>query len=418
MDILSHFGQLKQRCEAIQRGNGTCMDLKRDIDAFEELLAEKMKVVDLTEETKHALAENEIKLKEIVNQISDGIIIFEKSGNITIWNSGAEEITGIKQEDAIGKLLPDIQYQIMHGKYKNREMIDLKFNETVSLSNPNLFNSILENEIYVPNKGTRTLQFKIFPIKIENQHLFGTVIRDITQVKQTENQLRELNATKDKLFSIIAHDLRSPFNSIIGFSELLVKHFDSYEREKIRSLVEQISHSAKPTLTTLENLLNWAKSQGGNMAFNPERFDLNSFMEEIIDASKPTASIKKIKLSHFLSEPINILADKIMLKSILQNLISNAIKFSNPNTEINIYAIHENNCVEITVSDKGTGMDTETLSNLFNFELNNSTRGTAGERGTGLGLMLCKDFVEKHGGRIWAESQPGEGSDFIFTIPN
>jgi signal transduction histidine kinase len=141
-------------------------------------------------------------------------------------------------------------------------------------------------------------------------------------------------------------------------------------------------------------------------------------MEEIIDASKPTAGIKHINLSHFVSEPINILADKIMLKSILQNLISNAIKFSNPNTEINIYAISENNCIEITVSDKGTGMDTETLNNLFNFELNNSTRGTAGERGTGLGLMLCKDFVEKHGGKIWVESQLGEGSDFSFTIPN
>ena len=234
---------------------------------------------------------------------------------------------------------------------------------------------------------------------------------------KSEVELRELNATKDKLFSIIAHDLRSPFNNILGFSELLIENSNNYEAEETEKFLGFINLSAKNTLVLLDNLLNWAKSQTGQVKFKPEKLVLSSIVFETIELSKIIAIGKDISISQNKLDDTEVYADKDMLKTLLRNLISNAIKFTNPGGNISVSAKKEQSQVEIAVSDNGVGMNEETINKLFSIETNNTSIGTADEKGSGLGLILCKELVEKQGGKIWVESELGKGSIFKFILP-
>jgi len=236
-------------------------------------------------------------------------------------------------------------------------------------------------------------------------------------LKESENQLRELNATKDKLFSIIAHDLRSPFNHILGFSELLIENLKDYEITKTEKYLGIINSSANNTLILLDNLLNWEKSQTGNIRFKPEKMIFSDVILGIIKFKKSIANDKGISLNFVSTDDIEVYADENMLKTILRNLISNAIKFTKSGGTIRVFAILKQDLVEITVLDNGVGMNKETRNKLFSPGINETTIGTANERGSGLGLLLCKEFVDKHGGKIWIESEEGKGSAFKFTLP-
>ncbi|MGQ1911006.1 sensor histidine kinase [Marinifilum sp. RC60d5] len=230
-------------------------------------------------------------------------------------------------------------------------------------------------------------------------------------------KLEELNNTKDKLFSIIAHDLRSPFNSIIGFSDLLNDNIKTLKTEKTKEYLSFINSAAKNTLTLLDNLLNWAKSQTGQINFNQKQIILTLIIGEIIELSNSTAAAKKIALTKNSIDDIKVYADEEMLRIILRNLVSNAIKFTNTGGNISILTKKEKLQIEIAVSDNGVGMNNDTKNKLFKLETNVSTIGTANEKGSGLGLILCKEFIEKHGGKIWVESKLGKGSVFKFTLP-
>ncbi|WP_194852618.1 ATP-binding protein [Nonlabens antarcticus] len=237
------------------------------------------------------------------------------------------------------------------------------------------------------------------------------------KAEQNETQVRALNATKDKLFSIIAHDLRSPFHSIIGLSNLLAFSVKSEEKEEMQSYIEMLSTSAKSTLDLLDNLLEWAKSQTGLIKFNPVKVNLEPIIVEIFDILNPTAEIKRISLNYDQSVDIEIDADENMLKTVLRNLIYNAIKFTNSNGRIDIYACNMEGFIEITVKDNGIGIMKSVQDKLFNIDNNISTRGTADEQGSGLGLILCKEFINKHSGKIWIDSKEGKGSSFKFSLP-
>ena len=237
------------------------------------------------------------------------------------------------------------------------------------------------------------------------------------KAEKNKAQLEELNATKDKLFSIIAHDLRSPFNSILGFSSLLIDEKKESSSEIHFKYLSSINSSANNTLILLDNLLNWAKSQTGQINFEPEKIALTSVIYKIIELVNSTADLKNISLSHDPSGEIEIYTDENMLMTVLRNLTSNAIKFTKPGGNIKIFAISKQKQVEITVSDDGVGMNKETINKLFKIDTNYTTTGTAREKGSGLGLLLCKEFVEKLGGNIWVESEEGKGSDFKFTLP-
>jgi signal transduction histidine kinase len=264
------------------------------------------------------------------------------------------------------------------------------------------------------------------PIFNDKNEIIGAtgLARDISERKkselallESERKLNELNSTKDKLFSIIAHDLRSPFNNIIGFSELLIEKVNDDTFTESEKFLTIINSSATNTLILLDNLLNWAKYQTGKINFKPVKIVFSNIILEVLKLEKSIAKAKNISLNYFTADEIEVYADENMLKIILRNLISNAIKFTKPGGEIRVFAILLKDWVEITISDNGIGINEEKLKELFNTSSNSSTTGTANEKGSGLGLMLCKDFIETHKGKIWAESKEGKGSEFKFTLP-
>jgi signal transduction histidine kinase/streptogramin lyase len=236
-------------------------------------------------------------------------------------------------------------------------------------------------------------------------------------LEERRHHIEELNASKDKFFSIIAHDLKNPFQSIIGFSQMQKEEIKSGDRGAIEVYAGLINTSAIQTYRLLENLLEWANSQRGKITFNPVPINLMEILNEEFIVLNDIAIMKNIELKSSFPYDIIIKADNDMIKTILRNLISNAIKFTHKNGMVEVRAMLEDRNVEISVSDNGIGMTNETMAKLFRIDANLSTRGTENEKGTGLGLFLCKEFVEKHGGKIWVESESGKGSTFKFLIP-
>lgn len=275
------------------------------------------------------------------------------------------------------------------------------------------------------NRGKhRWFRIESIPVGYDNgdTQWYGAT-QDITKRKEIEKALRkseiklgELNAQKDKFFSIIAHDLKSPFNSILGFSEILIDQIGLKNYEGIDEYATIISQSAQKTMNLLQNLLDWSRAQTGRMEFNPEYFELVDWIGENKMLFDIIASQKNISIKNKLPNSIVAFADKQMISTVLRNLLSNAIKFTRPGGEINISAEKKSNEILISVSDNGIGIATKKLDKLFRIDENNSTHDTENEKGTGLGLILCKEFVETHGGKIWAESEEGEGSTFYFTL--
>ena len=232
------------------------------------------------------------------------------------------------------------------------------------------------------------------------------------------DHLTELNQTKDKLFSIIAHDLRGPIGSTFTFLELLTANEVDFTKKELVENLNVIKDSSKATFKLLENLLTWSRSQKGEIEFKPTQNNLFKLVQSNIDLFASNAENKKIRISNELDPNISFEFDKEMINTVIRNLINNSIKYTRENGQITISAKEINDCIEISVHDTGIGMNSDAAEVLF--LTNNSQNrkdGTRGERGTGLGLLLCKEFVGKHNGKIWAESKPDEGSTFKFTLP-
>lgn len=236
-------------------------------------------------------------------------------------------------------------------------------------------------------------------------------------LQKSESQLKEMNAQKDKFFSIIAHDLRSPFNSLLGFSELLSEQLEEKDYSGVDEYARIIQNSAHRAVDLLDNLLQWARSQTGRLEFKPEYHALDSLVEDTISLLSETALKKSIQIRHEIPESLAVFADKSMLSTVLRNLVSNALKFTNTGGAITISVQQNQQHNTIMVSDTGVGIPPERKAGLFQLDQCESTLGTHNEKGTGLGLMLCKEFLEKHGGEIWVESEPSKGSTFSFALP-
>lgn len=237
------------------------------------------------------------------------------------------------------------------------------------------------------------------------------------KVEKSEKQLSRLIADKDQLISILAHDLKSPFNGLLGLSDILSKNAGSYSPEKIELLAKRINQSAQSTYSLLEDLLLWTSSQSGKIAFEPQSINLHNICKEIAGELESSAGSKKITIKNGVQEELNLYADRRMIKTILRNLISNAIKFTRAGGQIDIFSIYSGSNHLVSVTDNGIGIPPKKLSKLFDINQVISTPGTSNESGTGLGLLICKEFVEKHNGNIWAESEESQGSTFYFTIP-
>jgi signal transduction histidine kinase/2-polyprenyl-3-methyl-5-hydroxy-6-metoxy-1,4-benzoquinol methylase len=256
-------------------------------------------------------------------------------------------------------------------------------------------------------------------IQIENLNKLNEELEQSnTTINQNNIELKELNATKDKLFSIIAHDLRNPLQALITNSEILINFYDKLEPEIIRKKNYQILESSKLLISLLENLLTWSRTQLGRVQFHPDHINLKDLLSVTSKLVQPIAEQKSIKINNNLSENCEVFADANMVNTVFQNLITNAIKFSNLNSEISINCEdYDGNYLHITVEDNGTGISAEDIQKLLRQDQFHSTRGTMNEQGTGLGLILCKDFIEKNSGKIWIESELNKGTKVHFTLP-
>jgi PAS domain S-box-containing protein len=349
----------------------------------------------------------------ILNNIGDPIFVKDDQSRLLLVNDAFSEIFDLHRDHIIGKTLAeDVSPDERESFFKiDKQVID------------DGVENINEETLTVRGGETRTISTrKTRFIDSEGKKYLVGFIHDITErkksenaLKQSEKQLTALNATKDKMFSIIAHDLRGPFNNIIGLSELLIQNIAAIETSE--KYIRMLNISSKSALILLDNLLNWAKSQTGQLRFNPKKIPFSGVIEEVIKLNQAQVKTKRISLNHSLSNEIEVYADENMLKTVLRNLISNAIKFTEVGGHIQVYGILEKDHVEITISDNGIGMNAEERERLFNITSNTTTLGTANERGSGLGLVLCKEFVEKNKGKIWVESEEGKGSDFKFTLP-
>ena len=230
-------------------------------------------------------------------------------------------------------------------------------------------------------------------------------------------QLLQLNSDKNRFISILAHDLRSPFNGLLGLSEVLIEDVRKLNKDEIEDIANNINKSAKSSFKLLENILSWARVKQGKIPFDPQILNFTNNCEDAVDVLNPIAKAKNITIDFSTGDHINVFADVDMFKAVLRNLVSNAIKFTNAGGTISITANQTDSNITISVSDNGIGIAPHNLMKLFEMAEVSTTKGTAEETGTGLGLLLCKEFVEKHDGKIWVESEVGKGSDFKFTLP-
>lgn len=241
--------------------------------------------------------------------------------------------------------------------------------------------------------------------------------RDSKKLNEQNLKLQELNATKDKFFSIISHDLKGPLNSLSSFSNLLINHTDSLSKEEITMLARDFDKSLKNLSSLLENLLDWSRSQTGNIDFTAEPFDIVQMLGDNQSLLTSQAAVKEIVIHNEATGRLIVQAHKNSISTVIRNLISNAIKFTPVKGKIWITADENTDDVQVSIRDNGVGMSHDVVAKLFRIDSKHSTKGTANEKGTGLGLILCKEFVEKNGGRLWVESVEGSGSAFHFTLP-
>ncbi len=251
--------------------------------------------------------------------------------------------------------------------------------------------------------------------KIRVNHLLETKNKTI---EQSENELRRLNAAKNKFFSIIAHDLKNPFHTVMGYSYLLSQEYNSFTEEERRKFADDIHHSTNNIFRLLQNLLEWSRSQTGRLTFTPREIELKLVVDNSVNVLRSLADQKNIRIEINLDQNLKLFADPQMIETVLRNLVNNAIKFTPENGQIKIEACQTDGQITVSVKDSGIGISAEDAQNLFKIDSTVKRKGTNNEDGSGLGLILCREFVAKNNGNIWVCSTAGEGSSFFFTVPS
>lgn len=282
------------------------------------------------------------------------------------------------------------------------------------------FQRITQNENTVFKGMLKALVRRLRDMNIIEEQLASQNTEIMMQKQVLEAQKKELeeaNATKDKFFSIIAHDLRSPISTLISLSEVLRTDMDLLDPNQQKEILMNLHDLSRNYLKLLDNLLQWSRIKSGRMVPEPVKFELSEVIREVTAFYQPYALDKLITIIERNILPVHVFADKNMIKLVLRNLISNAIKFTQPSGEIHVIMIVKDSWVEVIIQDNGLGMSAEVMNGLFRIDKTQSSPGTAGEKGTGLGLHLCKEFVELNHGRIAVESHLGFGSVFNFSVP-
>ena len=381
---------------------------------------------DITERKKaqNAITDSEEKYRNIIESIDDFLYTFERVNNIlkpVFFTSSVEKITGYTQQEFLNdsKLLIKIVHpsDLSAVKQKTRAL----FRSRILNSEEIEFRIINKsgNIVWVRNKVnvTRGISGKIQKVYglINNISLRKKAEEDL--IKTTEN-LVKLNETKDKFISIVSHDLRTPFSSILGFTDLLLTDEELTDNEK-NQYIRYIRDSSKSMLSLVNSLLDWTRLQTGRISVDLERIDANLIIEKSIKVLSGAAFQKNIELTSLIGNDVYVFIDKELIGQVFNNLISNAIKFTRDggNIIISVNPSEKPRFVEFSIKDNGVGIKEENLKHLFKVESKFTSEGTSGEKGSGLGLSLVKEIIDKHGGKIWVETEYGKGSDFRFTLP-
>lgn len=336
------------------------------------------------------LTDNEEKYRTLAENLPGMIMRFDANLNCIYTNSGAAESDFI-----IDKL--------------HHLLLQTKLTQQVQEST---ITAELGNKVY----------HYVVEVIFENragieEQTYLVICQDITNLKNAEQQLQELNATKDKLFSIIAHDLKNPFTSLITFSELIYKNAYKLDKEKIGQMALRMNESSKQAYALLENLLNWSRVQTGILKAHPQPVSVQHLLDEAQQFAAPLAQAKNMQVLVENEFDLTVHTDQQMIGTVLRNLIGNAIKFSYPESNIILRSFQQDRELTISVSDFGVGIEQEVQKDLLLVGSRHSTTGTASEKGTGLGLVLCKEFVDLNGGKLWLESEYGIGTTSYFTLP-
>ncbi len=348
-----------------------------------------------------ALRENEERINTLLKAIPDTVLRFNRQGFLLDYHAPECRSVLLIPENPIGKNISEVLGKEFAGKIiklaeKSFETGQIQVFE---------FHAEIKNAYY---------EVRI----VENlRNEFIVIIKDITNLKQSQVELKAINESKDKFFSIIAHDLRSPFSSLLSLTEYIAGETDGLSTEEIKSTSKSISSSARVIFNLLENLLQWSRVQTGRIEYDPETIDINKMIKKILPIYASSMKSKDILLSVEVSEGLSVFADSNMVEIIFRNIISNAIKFTPEGGTIKITSKENEKYAEISIADTGVGIKSEVLDQLLKIDKNISTLGTQNERGSGLGLILCKEFIGLNGGKLTVKSKQGEGSTFAFSLP-
>ncbi|MEX0769380.1 MAG: PAS domain-containing sensor histidine kinase [Balneolaceae bacterium] len=362
----------------------------------------------------------ELLLRGILNTSPGGIIVFRavRDGHETIVdfeikqiNKSTETLTGATEEELIGQNITAVVAD--HEKEKMME----RFTTVVETGQPVEFyyqHVDEHNEVYWYHSKVAKYRDGVV-----------STFMDTTKQKKSEEELekvnkelQELSRQKDKLFSVVAHDLRNAVSGTMGLYDLIFDEYKELSKEEIFNYLRLLNNRANETNELLTDLLMWLRNQFQEISTNPEKLNLAEIIHSVTRSIRTNADEKKVEVNNQVPDHIFVQADLNILKTILRNLIANGIKFSHPGGKIVVHAETTDGEVEISVTDEGVGIEKDNLDKILDKKSNYTSRGTKGEKGSGLGLDLCIDFVEKHGGKIRAESEPGKGTTFTFTLPN
>ena len=363
------------------------------------------------------VSESQKKLKTIIDAAPEIIFVKGLDKKFELVNSSYLRIFDVDEQNIIGKDNSSI--------LSKADYLEAKEEDEQILKGKKEINNI-ERLITINIRKAKWFKINKAPIFDEYNNLTGIVgiMTDITEIKEYETALKnskeelsKLIIQKDKLFSIIAHDLRSPFSGLLGFSELLLEDFNNISTSEKILYISNINSSLKNLLSLIDNLLTWARLNLDKVSHEPKIISLDSIINSVFRSLAIVAKNKNIILKNNVSSNYNSYADPDMIETIIRNLVSNAIKYTNENGEVSINIADKGNNITVSVGDNGLGMSPEMINNLFKDGTQETTNGTNGEAGTGLGLLICKEFVEMNNGKIWVESKLGKGSKFYFTLP-
>lgn len=400
----SNYAELKKEIELLLMQNSA---LKSEL-AFEKVENRRQHQNLLA--AKETAEANEAHLRTLLRTIPDLIWLKDEEGKYLHLNKRFEDFFGAEESQILSKTDYDFVAKELGDFFRENDK------KAMLAGKPTKNEELIR---FASDGHEEFLETIKTPIYDKNGKLIGIlgIGRNISERIQMEKELLHLNADKDRFMQILAHDLRSPFTALLGFSELLLSNLRNYSLEDIESQLLIIRNTSKKTFHLLEDILLWSKSQSGKLPFNPQEHDFSLVCREIIEEKSKQALLKNIAINLAQSSPVTVYSDKSMFSTILRNLISNAIKFTPQNGSITIKCEINSGMATIIVSDNGVGISADNQAKIWDFSKPFTTKGTEKEHGSGFGLSLCKEFVEKHGGKIWVESEYSKGSDFKFTMP-